>query len=191
MKIAITGSIGVGKSRVFDILKSIYTNSKFIDLDEITKNIYQNLEVKEFLMENFNTSNKEEISNIVFNDKEKLDILSTFMQKIILKIMQNEIINRKEEMVFIDVPLLFESKWEKYFDEYILVYSSKKTQLKRLMNRNSIDENEALKRINSQIDIEEKRKISKYIIYNDKDGYEDLYINILDVLSKIIKERKC
>ena len=67
MKIGITGNIAAGKSEVETIIK----DSGFIvyDLDKITHELYENESIKSQLVKVFNTSNRNEISKIVFNSK--------------------------------------------------------------------------------------------------------------------------
>ena len=61
------------------------------------------------------------------------------------------------------MPLIFEMKIEKEFDVILLVYASKQVQIKRIVQRDGRTEEEAESIINSQIDLEFKRKKSYYI----------------------------
>ena len=91
-------------------------------------------------------------------------------------------------MIFLDIPLLIEeldsfNKHKIYFDEIWLVYIDGKTQLDRLMKRDSTNEREALYRINSQMSIELKKEYANRILDNRGD------INSLEIqLDKILKE---
>lgn len=192
MKIALTGSIGVGKSEVFKIIKDIEKNrAQYIDLDEVTRELYNDEEILIELENLFNTRNKQEISNIVFNDEKKLKELNKFMHAKILYKMKHIMKNSQKEKFYIDIPLLYEVNWENLFDKIIVVYSPKEKQLERIVKRNNMSKEEALNRIDSQIDIEEKRKRSEYIIDNSSDGLENLYLNTLEIIMKIRKESKC
>lgn len=103
--------------------------------------------------------------------------------------MKQIIKNNVSDVLIIEVPLLFELKLEKYFDKILLVYSNPDIQLKRLMKRNNISEKEAKNLINSQIDIREKAKKTKYIITNETD-IKDLKNNVLKVMDELKKEIK-
>ena len=77
----------------------------------------------------------------------------------------------KEDLVFVDIPLLFENedinkKYGLDFDEIWLVYVDRETQIRRLMDRDDISRDYAEKKINSQISVEEKRKKADVIIDN-------------------------
>ena len=72
-------------------------------------------------------------------------------------------------MLFIDIPLLIENginSYEMNFYEVWLVYSDKKTQIKRLMERDNIDESYAKAKISSQMSIEDKKDYADIIIDN-------------------------
>ncbi|MDY0234699.1 MAG: dephospho-CoA kinase [Gudongella sp.] len=179
--IGITGGIASGKSTV----KKILTDKSYIVIDadiiarevvEIDKASYY--EVKEFfgddILDNDRNINREKLSEIVFNNPDKRkrleEILYPYIFKEILEQIKNKCKNNRD-IIFIDIPLLFEnmelikdSGIE--FDQIWLVYSDRKTQLKRLIDRDNISIDNANLRINSQMDIEEKKKIADVIIEN-------------------------
>ena len=76
---------------------------------------------------------------------------------------------RGAKVIFWDVPLLFETGFDKMTDEKWLVYVSPATQKARLINRNGYTEDEALRRINSQMSLAEKQKLADVVINNDGD----------------------
>lgn len=182
MKIAITGSISVGKSFVFNLIKEIEKDYIFLDLDNLTHKIYEKEEIKIKLKEIFKTSNRKEISKIVFNDKEKMKKLNEIMHKKIILILKEYLENNNN--IYVDIPLLYELNLEKLFDKVILVYVNKENQIKRLMKRDKISKIQAMMKINSQMDIEEKKK-SRYIIDNNSNKEKTIENTI-----KILKEIK-
>lgn len=79
-----------------------------------------------------------------------------------------------KKVAFYDVPLLFEQQLENNFDAVIVVSTTEELQLKRLMERNSLNESEAKARLRSQMPVSEKEKKTKYVIQNSKDlGFLD------------------
>jgi len=68
----------------------------------------------------------------------------------------------------IDIPLFFETK-NYPIKKVVLVYAPKDIQLSRLIKREGLSKEEAIKRIDSQIDIEKKKEKATYIIDNSKD----------------------
>lgn len=194
MIIGLTGSIGVGKSQVLEILKELSYDT--VDLDSISHELLKKEDVKKELCDNFSYEilendeiNRKKLSKIVFKDKKKLRILNSIVHPKIIAEMKQIIKNNVSDVLIIEVPLLFELKLEKYFDKILLVYSNPDIQLKRLMKRNNISEKEAKNLINSQIDIREKAKKTKYIITNETD-IKDLKNNVLKVMDELKKEIK-
>ena len=192
MIIGITGSIGVGKSKVLEILKDL--SYKTVNMDDISHEVlnYEDIRIKiaSVISSDVVVDNKidrKKLSSIVFNDKKKLEILNNIVHNKIIEEMINIINNSKEKVLIIEVPLLFELNLEKYFDKIIVVYTNKKLQCKRIMKRNNIDKEHAKKYISTQMDIDEKRKKTKYIIENEKD-IKSLIENTKKVMKLITKE---
>jgi dephospho-CoA kinase len=164
--IVLTGGIGTGKSTVASFLK-LY-GYKIIDADEISKKVFENK--KEKIKEIFGTTDRKELRKIVFNDKEKLKIL----EDLILPDVKKEVLNlakkyeKDEVKYFVDLPLFFEKQNYNEFDKVLVVYAPKELQIKRVIDRDKVDENGALSIINNQIDIEEKKLRADFVIDNSK-----------------------
>lgn len=191
--IGLTGGIASGKSTVskYLILKGI----DVIDADLISREIYQVGEKaykividvfgKDILNEDL-TINRKKLARIVFSNSEHLKKLNEITHPIIFeKIKKNveEIYKKNKRVCIIDAALLFESDWYKLCDLKWLVYVDKITQIKRLIERDKISEEDAVKRINAQMPIEEKIKLADFIINNSRElryTYEqvDILLNI-------------
>ena len=91
-----------------------------------------------------------------------------------------------DDLIFLDIPLLFEVHLEYLCDKILVVYVDEELQLKRLMRRNKIDEEKAKHLIRQQISIENKKMMGDYVIDN-RQNFEDLYQNIERVL-KVLKD---
>lgn len=167
LKIALTGNIASGKSTALDFFMSC--GIKTLCLDDVTKNIYKNDEdFKIKLINIFGTSKKEDISKFIFNSKEDLKKLEDIiMPKIKEKMLQFFNDNNMEKFVIVAAPLLFEAGFDKYFDKIIFISLDNDLRLRRLIKRNNLSENEAVKRIKSQMEEEFKIQKSDYIIYNN------------------------
>jgi dephospho-coA kinase len=76
-------------------------------------------------------------------------------------------LRQKHKTVFVEVQLLFEVKLEKEFDMTVLVYADRKTQMERVLKRDGRSEGEVQEIINAQMNMDEKRKLSNYIIENN------------------------
>ncbi len=180
MIIGLTGGIASGKSTVSKIFREL--GAEIIDADIKAKEISEREDVvKEigniFGKEVINSEGKIDrlkIKEIVFNNKEKLKKLNDLIHPKVMeefkKIKENK---SKNDIIIFDVPLLFESGMDKMCDKIILVFTDKKIQIKRMLERDGITEELAEKIINSQMSLEEK--LNKSQIYLENNGtLEDL-----------------
>ena len=183
MVIGLTGGIGTGKTTVSKKLRE--RGYPVIDLDNISREVIKYSKVINKLVQNFGKEilleedvaisereiSRKKLGKIVFKDEKKINILNSIMHPPILKKMREEIkeAEKKYAVVFAEVQLLFEINLEQEFDMTVLVYSDRKTQLKRVSERDGRDEEEVLNILDSQMDIEIKRKKSSYIIENNLD----------------------
>ncbi|MGB9839850.1 dephospho-CoA kinase [Thermovenabulum sp.] len=178
--IGLTGGIASGKSTVSGILRE--KGAYIIDADEISKALVEPgkpayLEiVKHFGQEILNEDGslrRKKLGRIVFADKEKLALLNKITHpKIVEEIKRRleEAARRNERVVVIDAALLIELGLYKMVEEVWLVTIDEKTQLERLLKRDSfLDEKEAKDRIRAQMPQEEKVKYATRIINNSGD----------------------
>lgn len=71
---------------------------------------------------------------------------------------RDEAVARKEQFVVLDIPLLYESGLDYLVGKVLVVTVPADIQLKRLMERNSLTEEEAMSRITSQMSLADKTK---------------------------------
>ena len=171
--IALTGSISTGKSSAVELLKQ--RGFHIIDADSIAHQVldeqYQVI-AKEFGEEFVKNKkvDRKSLGSIIFADKKKRKILEELLHPLIYaKITEKAaLLDKRAEPYIVDIPLFFEGG--RYaIENVIVVYATKEQQLKRLMQREGYSEEEALLRIEAQIDIEEKRKNATYVINNSGD----------------------
>jgi dephospho-CoA kinase len=74
---------------------------------------------------------------------------------------------RQHPIAIADIPLLYEVGRDRDFDEVIVVAAEPATQLRRVMERDHLPENEARQRIAAQLPIEEKARRADYVIRTD------------------------
>lgn len=187
----LTGGIACGKSVVANLLR-LYGYS-VIDADKCAHKILsQNskLIAAHFGSEVIESSgvNRAKLGQIIFNDKAKKELLESILHPLIFKeiTQQGSKLEKRKSPYFMDIPLFFESKSEYKARFIICVYAPKSLQLERLMQRNNLSESDALKRIDSQLDIEIKRHRSDFVIENVGD-LKDLQKNVEAFLDKFSK----
>ena len=174
MIIGLTGGIASGKSTVSMVLKEL--GAEIINADEIAHELLKKGNkgwkrvVEEFSSEVL-TENKEinrkKLGQIVFNNREKRKTLENLTHPLIIEEIEKKI-NKKpnKQNIVIEAPLLYEVGLEEKMDEVWVVYVDKKTQIKRLKQRDNLNEEEALKRINSQLSLEKKKEKADIVINN-------------------------
>lgn len=190
MIIGITGSIACGKSLVSNYLQEKgYT---IIDADKIGHMALENDEVKKQLINKFGKSilkdnevNRVTLGKLVFENNENLKELNNIIHPQIRKNISEQIqVHKNEKLVFVDVPLLFEAKFDDLVEKIIVISLDEKIQLERLMNRNSLSKEEALQRIKSQIPVREKEKLGDYVVDNSF-TQENTYNQVDRILEKL------
>jgi len=168
--IALTGSISTGKSTTVKLLEASGFN--IIDADTIAHQILneQHQAIVEMFGEEFVKDGKVDrkaLGAVVFSDEEKRKKLEALLHPLIYDEIKRLSIEEDKlgKPYFVDIPLFFESR--RYpIERSLVVYATEKQQLERLINREGYTEEEALKRINTQIPIAQKRKLATYVIDN-------------------------
>jgi dephospho-CoA kinase len=175
--IGLTGGIASGKSTVSNILKEM--NITIIDADvearlavEKGEPAYQKI-VAEFGNDILLTNeeiDRVKLGSIIFHNAEKRQLLNSFVHPEVRKRMNNQVEEakeREEQVIILDIPLLFESKLTHMVEKTILVYVDRDIQLKRLMERNDLSLEEAEARIKSQMPLSEKVALADAVINNN------------------------
>ena len=182
--IGLTGGIATGKSTCSQIFKK--KKLSVICADTLVKNIYQYPETIEFIASEVPLAVKDQQINfpLLRNEFFSDDSLKQRIEKFIYSHLQSEFINNvpaDAALVVYDVPLLFEKNLQSKFDLTLLVYSDRETQKKRLLERDQISAELAEKILRDQMDIEEKRKLSDFIIDNmgTQQELEEIVLNFI------------
>lgn len=176
--VGLTGNIGCGKSSLSELLMS--KNIDVIDADIISREIMYDKELLETIFYEFGTEiknndgtlNRKKLGNIVFNDDDMLIKLNSITHPAIKRKINDRIIdisNQGKNIVVIDAALLIEGKFLDLVDKLVVITCNEEVQLNRVVNRDNMTKEEALKRINSQMKQDEKIKYADYIIDNSKD----------------------
>lgn len=199
LKIGLTGGIGSGKSTISNMLKN--KGIKVIDADVISRQVLEKYteiidEIgKSFGSEFINEEGKlkrREFGRKIFEDEKKRKAYENIIIPFIKKEIYSEIKlleEAKELLCVLDAPTLIEHGLHKEMDYNILVWVDDKTQLKRVMKRDSLTKEDAGIRINSQIPLEQKKQQVNYIIDNSLDvvSSKRQLERILQEISSIIR----
>lgn len=171
--IALTGGIATGKSTVASLLG--LNGLRIIDADTISHQILD--ESAQWVIDTFGNEyvtgskvDRAKLGTLIFSNPEEKKRLEEYLHPKIKK--EIELQSEKQDSFkfpyLIDIPLFFE-KNSYDIKESVVVYTPADIQLERFMKRNGYSEEESLRRINSQMDIELKKQKATWVIDNSKD----------------------
>lgn len=188
IKIAITGGIGSGKSTVSRIISDI--GFPVFSCDKIYADLLNEASFISMLSEDFADAfengciNKSKLAALVFSDKRKLKRLNRITHPIIMNRVFALMSNYK--ICFCEVPLLFESGYEKNFDYVLVVLRNIDERTQSVAQRDNLKEQEVIKRIKTQIDYDNYDFAQYYVIHNNCD-FEHLRIQVQNFLDKYMR----
>lgn len=170
MIIGITGGSGGGKTTVSKEFEK--AGFKIIDADEVAHRVMKKgtkclEEVVEAFSEEYLTIDGEldrkKLGSLVFNCPEKLELLNSITHKHII----NEIKEEMTDKTVIDAIGLFETELYTLCDSTVFVYCPKEIRVKRIMERENINEEYALSRINAQKSDDYFKSKADFTVIND------------------------
>ena len=175
LTLGLTGSFGTGKTTVARLFKE--KGARIIDADRISKQLLTPkgkcfLPVVRRFGEGILKSgriDREKLSEIVFKDQGKLQVLNRIIHPAVAKRIKAEINalkKAKNRFVVLDVPLLIEAGLRPLVDILIVVKASRKLQLARVTQRMRISQKETAHRINAQMSIKDKIRWADIVIDN-------------------------
>ncbi|TDH67351.1 hypothetical protein CCR75_004125 [Bremia lactucae] len=192
--VGLTGGISTGKSTVSKALQE--AGAVIIDADLIARQVvvpgrgaYKEI-VRYFgsqvLNEENASINRAKLGAIVFNDPMQRKKLNMLTHKYIIWEMFKQLVYQRlvcrKRLVVLDAPLLFETKLLEYFCyPTIVVACSTKNELSRLMQRDKMTQKDAEKRIQSQMNLQDKVAKADFVIHND-DSMNNLLLRTRETL---------
>ena len=177
--IGLTGSIGTGKSEAARQL--VILGASIISADQVGHEAYTpNTEAWEQVVAAFGDGilqddkdiDRRKLGAIVFSDPSQLEKLNAIMHPRMARMVSDKIeVLRGQgvKVVVVEAALLFEAGWDTLVEEVWVTDSSEDIVVGRLKERNGLSEEEAKKRINSQMDRAERIERSDFVIDNSSD----------------------
>ncbi len=189
--LGITGNMSSGKSTVAKIFEEL--GAYKISADEIahfftsSKTPIRN-ELNEILGENClngdNSFDRKKIAKIVFSNPEKLNLLNQLMHPFIRQKTIDEFENKTGLIVW-EAPLLFETNGQEICDFTLTVFMDYENSLIKVKKRDGISEEEFKKRLENQMNIKNKIKLSDFIIENNT-TIENLKLKSKEIFDKLL-----
>ena len=176
MHIAITGSIGSGKSSVSRYLKSL--GYPVFDADALAKAQYERPEVKAVLNDYFKEDlypngifDPVRLSQLIFEDDtpEARHFVEALIHPLVLQSLDELAKQSGEPIVFSEVPLLYEAHGEEHFDRVLLVTCDENIADKRLMEQRGMTMKEIRRRRALQMSPAIKKVLADDVIENNAD----------------------
>ena len=194
--VAITGGIGSGKTTISKYLKKnnfavhesdsavsqIYTKPNKLFLSFLKKKVSKEVVTR-------NKIDKQKIAEIIFNDKKTKQKLENYIHKEVKKSRDSFVkknIKNKKNLIFVDIPLLFENKLEKNFDKVLCVIAKKKIRRERVLRNKKFTKKTLQKIFKFQVSDKERKARSNIIIYNN-DTKKDFIFSLEKALIKLLK----
>ena len=176
MIIGLTGGIASGKSTIVEMIKN--ADYKVIDADQLVHDmqakggkLYRALFdwLGEGILLPNGELNRPKLGQLIFSNEEmrhrSAEIQGTIIREELAA--QRDCLAKKEDVFFMDIPLLIENGYQDWFDQIWLVAVSPQVQRQRLMKRNHLSAEEAGMRIDSQMSLAEKLPYASLVIDNN------------------------
>ena len=172
--VAITGSIGCGKTTIAKIVGKLgYT---VFDVDGWVRRLYFKKDFIKVIQEHFpavaenGQVNKRALRNIVFSDNRQLKVLEGLIHPFLRETLKDVIRKNacRNDIFFIDVALLFEMGWDKYCDFILVADVDYEIQKQRVMNRDKVTAEDFDKINNVQLSNSYKINLADVVVNTDK-----------------------
>lgn len=196
MVVGLTGQTGSGKTTVCRLFRE--KGFAVINADEVARKIMEpdTVCLKEVtdcfgadILNPDSSLNRKKLADLVFSDPIKLELLNSISyphitSEILSLIKENSANGNK--LILLDAPTLFESRADDFCEIIISVIADEAVRLQRITRRDSISEDQAVKRMKSQHSEKFFVDNSDFIIKNNNE--ESLLDDIVEELSDKIKE---
>jgi len=184
LKIGLTGGIGSGKTTVAEVFKQLEIPVYSSD-DRAKALMLENEPLRASVIGLFGEQsylegelNRAYIASKVFSNKEQLNKLNALVHPVLKKDFEAWIAAQKSAYAIKEAAILFESGANIGLDKVILVEAPKELKISRVEQRDGIEYEAVLARMDKQWPDEQKREYSDYVIVNDEK---------LSVLEQVIK----
>lgn len=176
MRVGLTGGIGAGKSTVADLFAR--RGAVVIRADELARQVIEKSTpgfdqvVSRFgnnILDEDGNIDRAKLATIVFSEQKSLEDLENIIHPLVRE-ETNRIMDRQtpETIIINEIPLLLEKQMQSLFDYLVIVISSEKNRLARLVN-NGFTQDQVKARMSKQVDDETRKASADYLIVNDGD----------------------
>ena len=174
LRIGLTGGIGSGKTtvaKIFEVLQVpvYYADAASKRLYHTDKELMQNL--KQHFGEDVYTNgelNRAKLAQVVFSNPVQLTVLNSLVHPPTIRDAEAWMQRQTAPYLVKEAALLFESGSVRGLDYVIGVYAPQHLRIKRVMSRDGSTRDEALARMERQLDENIKMKLCDFVIQNNE-----------------------
>ena len=189
-KLGLTGSMGMGKTSTAALFAK--HNCGIWDADKAVHRLYKNggaavKTIQKYFPDAVSNGsvNRKALKQYLWNDFDQLKLLEKIVHPLVSADREKFIAKTQYKINVFDIPLLFETGSNKIMDKVACVFVSKSIQMERIRSRMSMSEDQIEKMIQQQIPIEEKCRLSDFLIetYNKQDTEKQVVSIIREIES--------
>ncbi len=198
--VGVTGGIGSGKSSAVSFWSGRGAG-EFIDADRVCSQLLEPGEKGWLaLRDRFGNQyfkkdqrlDRQLLRNTIFADgklrSQVNDVIHPLAREEIYRIVQNISSNKNNVLFFVEVPLLYEAKWEDDFGRVIVVYASPSRCVERIMKRDNVSRNEAEEAIAAQGQLADKALKADHVVDNSGSLF-DTFLQLIH-LERLLEDLK-
>lgn len=195
LRVGLTGSIAVGKSFVLSVFREL--GCHVLDADKTAREVVEPGTVGlrkivehfgEEVLQDDGSLDRKALGSIVFADNNKRELLNSIVHPLVIGEQDRWLNEREAEdpdgIAIIDAALMIEAGSYKRFDALIVVWCEPAIQLKRLQLRDGLAEEDALRRISSQMPQDEKKRYADFLI-DTSNGFDDTRRQVAEVFGRL------
>ena len=191
--VGLTSGIGCGKTLIAKVFTTF--GIPVFNSDQQAKELYKDSVFLQQIVHTFGNTIIENgkfipqrLADIVFNDRQALETLNALIHPKVLeryKLWQSQ---QTSPYTILESAIIFESNWQNHFNKIINITSPLEIVIERVKLRDKISEDQILQRINNQLPVEEKEKLSDYNIFHDNKTM--LLPQIIEIHNDILEKSK-
>ncbi len=191
LRIGLTGGIGSGKTIVAAVFEALGIPVYYADR-EAKRIMNEDDRIKLRLTAEFGESaylnnqlNRPYIASVVFGDRQKLELLNSIVHPITLQDSNAWMQLQPMPFAIKEAALIFESGANNHLDYIIGVYAPLQLRIQRVVARDTIDDQQVHRRIENQMNEEDKMKLCDYVIVNDEQ--QPVIDQVLNLHKKLVE----
>ena len=171
IEVGLTGGIGSGKTTVAKMFEDLGVpvfiadkEAKYIlDQADIAKKVAVRFDLQ---LNSKGKIHKPDLAAIVFNDKKALEQLNSIIHPQVYKRYTTWLQNQEANYIIYEAAIIFEKGRASEFDYTILVTAPIEERIRRVMERDQVNREDVVKRMNAQWPEAKKEKLASFSILN-------------------------